>query len=594
MLHPIIKQYYIFKMKLQHTSPLTRSMSAILINGLLFVLLIVPSLQVAAQQRDTLYQYETQVIHDTVIVRDTIFQYDTVKIRRQADVRSATSEDNPVKSTLPAQMETSVKAAEMPVSDEGSSKKEHKTKWYEDLPEPLFFKGFQMGYVLEADILSKAKLSNTQYMKAKNSIGGHIGLEFAYHFANHLGLSAGLEYGTTGAFRFHNRNDENWITDDNMVPFNNTDYGIYSTGLSMPVKFEFHAPISPKAWVTLSAGVRLRMPWYTFVTGYDNNVSSPYSMQGLIWPDTTEFYNYLRLAPEVLDANRFHVDFLANAGFYFRLGYGGLLRWTIGMSLPFKDFAQGNYTVRIDEYNGNHDIMPASYDNGTFRLRSNMFNTQITFIQTFQKAKRCAENCSKWTEEGLYRHEFKFDVCDPTGVMLFDRYFVFVYPNGMEPNRSWRNEDFFSTPVFSLSYHYRLAKWFWIGLSASYAYYRDPEKIQNGSDFIASCNREFHTLAFMPEVRFSYLNRPHVTLYSALSIGIAQFFGTEDCYDVTYPEHRHPWFSDGIDRYYAPTRFSTLHVTLLGVKAGWHHLFGSLEIGAGYKGLGSIGIGYEF
>ena len=583
-------------MKIQHPSSLKRSMSTILRHGLLFVLMLAPSLRLAAQQRDTLYQYETQVIHDTIIVRDTIYQYDTLKIRHQEEVRSTTNEDNPVKNTLPAKADTSAKAVETPVLDEGLSQKKDKKKWYEDLPEAAFFDGFQLGYVLEADILSKAKLSNTNYMRAKNSVGGHVGLEFAYHFAKYLGLSAGLEYGTTGAFLFLNRNDwdESWIANETRVPFNNTDYGIYSTGLSMPVKFEFHAPISPKAWVTLSAGVRLRMPWYTFVTGYDNDVSSPYSMKGLIWPDTTEYYSHLRLAPEVLDANRFNIDFLANAGFYFRLGYGGLLRWTVGMNLPFKDFAQGNYTVRLDEYNGNHDVQSVSYDNGTFRLRSNMFNTQITFIQTFQKPKRRAEKRDHWTVEGLYRHEFKFDVCDPTGVMLFDRYFVFVYPNGMEPNRSWRNEDFISTPVFSLSSHYRVAKWFWVGLSISVADYRDPEKIQNGSEVMASCNREFFTLAFMPEVRFSYLNRPHVTLYSALSVGFAQFFGTEECSNVTYPEYRHPWFSDGIDRDYAPTRFSTLHVTLFGVKAGWRHVFGSLELGAGYKGFGSVGIGYEF
>ncbi len=560
--------------------------------ALLAILLL--SLNLSAQQRDTVYITDTQVIRDTLIVRDTIYQHDTVKIRHQADVKSATTEDNSVKITLPAKADTSVEAVEMPVLDDGSSQKEQKKKWYADLPEALFFKGFQLGYVLEADILSKAKLSNTQYMKAKNSIGGHIGLEFAYHFAKYLGLSAGLEYGTTGAFRFHNRNDETWITHDNIVPFNNTSYGIYSTGFSMPVKFEFHAPISPKTWVTLSAGVRLRMPWYTFMAGYDDDVSSPNSLSGLIWPDTTEYYDHLRLAPEVLDANRFNVNLLANAGFYFRLGYGGLLRWTVGIDLPFRDFASGNYSVRVDGYNGVDQIMPVSYDNGTFRLRSNMFNTQITFIQTFQKSKRCAEKCEKWKEEGLYRHEFKFDVCDPTGVMLFDRYFVFVYPNGMEPNRSWRNEDFFSTPVFSIGYHYRVAKWFWLGLSLSTAYYRDPEKIQNGSDFIASCNREFYSVAFMPEVRFSYLNRPHVTLYSALSVGFAQFFGEEECSDVSYPENRHPWFSDGINGDYTPTQFSTLHVTLFGVRAGWRHVFGSLELGAGYKGLGSVGVGYEF
>lgn len=552
------------------------------------------ALSLGAQHRDTIYVIETQKVYDTIISRDTVFLHDTIQLHKEVRNDNVTGKQNVEENIFATNSDTTAQTVRATASKESLSQKEPKKKWYADLPDALFFKGFQLGYVLEADILSKAKLSNTQYMKAKNSIGGHVGLEFAYHFAKYLGLSAGLEYGTTGALHFHNRNDETWITHVNIVPFNNTSYGIYSTGFSMPVKFEFHAPVSQKVWVTLSAGVRLRMPWYTFMAGYDDDVSSPYSMPGLILPNTTEYYDHLRLAPEVLDANRFHVDLLANAGFYFRLGYGGLLRWTVGIDLPFRDFASGNYSVRIDGYNGVDHIMPVSYDNGTFRLRSNMFNTQITFIQTFQKSKRCAEKCEKWREEGLYRHEFKFDVCDPTGVMLFDRYFVFVYPNGMEPNRSWRNEDFFSTPVFSIGYHYRVAKWFWLGLSLSTAYYRDPEKIQNGSDFIASCNREFYSVALMPEVRFSYLNRPHVTLYSALSVGFAQFFGTEDCYYVTYPEHRHPWLSGEINGDYSPTRFSTLHVTLFGVKAGWKHLFGSIELGAGYKGLGSVGIGYEF
>lgn len=562
---------------------------------LVVVLMLAEMDELAAQQRDTIYVIETQKVYDTIVSRDTVFLHDTIRLHHNVGNEKAAESLNAEENTLPAKTDTTVQTIQTLSSVEDFSQKEPKKKWYADLPEALFFKGFQLGYVLEADILSKAKLSNTQYMKAKNSIGGHVGLEFAYHFAKYLGLSAGLEYGTTGAFRSHNRNDweESWIANENRVPFNNTYYCIYSTGFSMPVKFEFHAPVSPKTWVTLSAGVRLRMPWYTFVTGYDDDVSSPYSMPGLIWPDTTETYGHLRLAPKVLDANRFHVDLLANAGFYFRLGYGGLLRWTFGIDLPFKDFASGNYSVRNEEYDQNHNLLPPTYDNGSFRLRSNMFNTQITFIQTFQKPKRRAESRPHWTEEGLYRHEFKFDVCDPTGMMLFDRYFVFVYPEGFEPNKAWRSKGFAATPVFSMSGHCRVAKWFWLGFGVSIAQYEDSQSHLYESGKTGLCQRNFLTVAFMPEVRFSYLNRPHVTLYSALSVGMAQFFGEEDNYDVVYPEHRHPWLSD-VNRDYMPTQFSTFHVTLLGVKAGWKHVFGSIELGAGYKGLGSIGIGYEF
>ena len=583
-------------MKQHNIFPMNNGLLRKIRYGMFLSVLLISALSIEAQQNDTIYVVETQVLYDTIVSRDTIFLHDTIQLHKEVRNDNVTGKQNVEENIFTTNSDTTAQTFQATASKESLSRKEPKKKWYADLPDPLFFKGFQLGYVLEADILSKAKLSNTQYMKAKNSIGGHIGLEFAYHFAKYLGLSAGLEYGTTGALRFRNRNDgeESWMANESRVSFDNTEYGIYSTGFSMPVKFEFHAPVSPKTWVTLSAGVRLRMPWYTFVTGYDDDVSSPNSLPGLIWPDTTEYYDHLRLAPEVLEANRFHVNLLANAGFYFRLGYGGQLRWTIGIDLPFRDFASGNYSVRNEEYDQNHNLLPPTYDNGSFRLRSNMFNTQITFIQTFQKSKRCAEKCEKWKEEGLYRHEFKFGVCDPTGVMLFDRYFVFVYPEGMEPNRSWRSKGFAATPVFSVGYHYRVAKWFWLGLSASYAHYTDRQTHLYGVNHTGECSRNFHTVAFMPEVRFSYLNRPHVTLYSALSVGFAQFFGEEECSDVSYPENRHPWFSDGINGDYTPTQFSTLHVTLFGVKAGWKHLFGSLELGAGYKGLGSVGIGYEF
>ena len=115
-------------MKIQHPSSLKCSMSTILRHGLLFVLMLAPSLRLAAQQRDTLYQYETHVIHDTIIVRDTIYQYDTLKIRHQEEVRSTTNEDNPVKNTLPAKADTSAKAVETPVLDEGLSQKKDKKK----------------------------------------------------------------------------------------------------------------------------------------------------------------------------------------------------------------------------------------------------------------------------------------------------------------------------------------------------------------------------------------------------------------------------------------------------------------------------------
>ena len=549
-------------------------------NSLSFLLLLL-CFQLQAQHRDTIFVYETQMVHDTLVVFDTLYHHDTlhlkVSVPKESPAEIGTRADTVFNNKSKQESGWADKAIRQQAKDRA-------------LYPP--FDGFQLGYLLDVGILSPAILSSTTNIQAKPGFSGHLGLEFSYHFAKYMGVSAGLTYGTTGAFRYHAQCDVG-----DVVPFDNTEYAIYSIGLSMPLKLEFHAPISRKLWVTVAAGVRLRMPWYTFITGYDKSVSSPCSFQGLIFPDTVDYYNHLKIAPEVIDPNRFNIDILADAGLYVQLPHGGLFRWTIGVNCALRDFASGSYSVRIENENSfaPQPLPSERYENGTFRLRSNIFSTQIAFIQTFQKQKRKHETKPRWSDDKrLYRHEIKLDVCDPTGVMLFDRYFVFVYPEGMYPNHSWRSPSFRSTPVFSLSSHYRVAKWFWIGLSLSYAYYTDQQSHLYESGETGLCERNFHTLAVMPDIRFSYLNRPHLTLYSALSVGMARFFGETTSTNVIYPEHRRPWFSDSIYRDHEPSLFSMLHVTLFGVKAGYRHWFGSLELGAGYKGLGSIGVGYEF
>ena len=549
--------------------------------NLLSFMLILLFFQARAQHRDTVIVYETQVVHDTLVVFDTLYHHDTLHW----------------KTSTPSEIHSeSGTGADTVVNKKGGQEADwnDKTTWKQSNKKPLYppFDGFQLGYLLDVGILSPAILSNTNYIQAKPGVSGHLGLEFSYHFAKYIGISAGLSYGTTGAFRYHTQCDVG-----DVVPFDNTEFAIYSTGLSMPLKFEFHAPISQKLWVTVAAGVRLRMPWYTFITGYDKSVSSPCSLQGLILPDTIYYYDHLKIAPEIIDPNRFNIDILADAGLYVQLPHGGLFRWTIGINCALRDFASGSYSIHIEN---NNSFAPPSdptdrYENGTFRMRSNMFSTQIAFIQTFQNQKRKHETKPRWSDnKQLCRHEIKFDVCDPTGVMLFDRYFVFVYPEGFYLNQAWRSPSFRSTPVFSLSSHYRVTKWFWIGLSLSYAYYTDQQSHLYESGVTGLCERKFHTLAVMPDLRFSYLNRPHATLYSALSLGMASFFGETTATNLIYPEHRHPWLSDNINKDYEPSLFSMLHVTLFGLKASYKHFFGSLELGAGYKGLGSVGVGYEF
>ncbi|MCR4965727.1 MAG: PorT family protein [Bacteroidales bacterium] len=543
-----------------------------------FLALLLLGVQLFAQQRDTVYVTETKIVYDTIVQRDTLFLHDTLHLKEIHSISDTVNID-----TAMGQLEG---------FDWEEQDPDYRAVKNSNKPNP--FEGFHLGILMDVGILTPAKLhyDNADYetfigsnknapLKANPGVGGHIGLEFSYHFAKYFGLSAGLAYGTTGAFRYHARQDN---ADYSLFDYKH--FGIYRTGLSMPLKFEFHTLGKSqwsKIWFTASAGLRLRMPWNTFITGYDDDVSSPNSLPGLL------------LSDESIDPNRLNLDLIADVGLYVQLPHGGLLRWTVGANIAFRDFASGTFSLRLDPA---QNVMPSTsttYENGSFRLRSHMFYTQLAFIQTFQKQKQKSAAKPHWSsDKQLFRHEFKFEVCDPTCVMLFDRYFVYVYPEQLPPNESWRSSGFHSTPVFSVAYHYRAAKWFWLGISLSYAHYRDQQSvIQTNQSITGDCIRIFHTLALMPEVRFSYLNRPHVTLYSALSVGLAQFFGDQIVNNLSYPENASPWCSNFLNSSHFPTEFSTLHVTLFGLKAGWRHWFASLELGAGYKGLGAVGIGYE-
>lgn len=195
-------------------------------------------------------------------------------------------------------------------------------------------------------------------------------------------------------------------------------------------------------------------------------------------------------------------------------------------------------------------------------------------------------------------HEFQFNIGDP--VLLVNNS-VLGYHNhsyGIFNNWGWYfNASSASTwpqppgdyaitryvPFFSFSYHYRVAKWFWVGglatISGIHNTWRDriTDKITgHGNEILFS---------LMPDLRFSYLNKKHVTLYSGIGAGL-RIYHLKD-----------PKISLGLENGYTYNRTSlsyAFHLTLFGVKAGGRNWFGDLELGIGYKGFVSAGFGYEF
>ena len=540
---------------------MTRNRNSILGSAaarVLFTLLLLAAgmFRLYAQHPDTLYIYETVVEYDTLYNRDTLFVHDTVHLSQTPTEKSARDRQQTEKSTRKNQND--------PLSQE-------------DL-----FQGIHLGYTGQFDLMMPAQVTEDPFLYSMPCAGGHAGLELSYHFARWFGVSAAINYGTTGALRLK----FGWQEGNPETIKRNY---LYGTGLSIPVKFEFHYPISPKAWAVLDAGVRLRMPWNTFIYGYNRDRSALDTEYHLDYVEQLSQDNPLILNYNYIDRDILNLDILAGVGMYFRLRNNDLLRWNVGLNAALRQFSIGSYVHRI-YYATDNMIQPQENEFrdilGDFSLRSHHFYAQVSYIHTFKNAKQRQETAPYALMNGhekLYNHEFKLETSYLLAMRTLQLPWIH-FRSGSEESEEGIEK---LTPIFSVSYHYRVSPWFWVGVSMNYSYYAKGIRIRYSWDdpyaLQVEGTRSYHLLGFMPEIRFSYLNRPHVTLYSALSAGVDMHISGKYEGDEQYKD------------YYPDQLFySAFHVTLFGVKAGGKHWFGSLELGAGYKGIVSAGVGYEF
>ena len=173
------------------------------------------------------------------------------------------------------------------------------------------------------------------------------------------------------------------------------------------------------------------------------------------------------------------------------------------------------------------------------------------------------------------RHEFQFGIGDHTMYRsgFFDEYY---YNYEHERNVKWFGSDTYIktkiyTPVFSLTYHYRLLKWLSFGGYISYAN-ASTKKINILTEEKTTFHEHF--VAIAPSVRFTYLNRKYVTLYSGLGISMTWNFNQDE---------------DGMKTW----SYVSGQLTLVGVSVGkkW---YGFAELGYGDKGIITAGFGYRF
>lgn len=526
---------------------------------LLLLVMAMTATGLFAQSSDTLFIYETVIEYDTLVNRDTLYVHDTIRL--SYDSQKQTGKEHHQK-----QKSDRKQPEESPILEE-------------------LFQGFHLGYTGQFDLTMPAQVTEDSHLTGIPYVGGHAGLEFSYHFARWFGVSAALNYGTTGALRFKFQ----W--QDGNPETIKRNY-LYGTGLSMPVKFEFHYPISPIAWVMVDAGVRIRMPWNTFIYGYNHDHSAldtEYDYH-LYYNEQLSQDNPLFLYYNYIDRDILNLDILAGVGMYFRLRNNDLLRWNVGLNAAFRQYAIGSYVHRIYD-DPDNTLLPPEYEYqailGDFSLRNHFFYAQIAYVHTFKNSKQRQETAPyalKYGNNKMYSHEIRLEVSDPLGYTILQspQYHAFF---GYEPECSIESETF--VPIFSAGYHYRVLPWFWIGASINYGYTKDNLSVRYTLDdplaFNVVSTQSYHLIGILPDIRFSYFNRPHVTLYSALSVGVVAHI--RDKYDggEEYKEY-----------YTHPNIYSAFQATLFGVKAGGRHWFGSFELGAGYKGFAAMGVGYEF
>ena len=573
----------------------------------------------SAQHRDTVYVERETVTYDTVTVYDTVRVHDTLniadylrseeferlfysseyvdnlsltdsmkeKLLRQTvtfwersvfkdEQQTFSSMDSIKKYGLAGLIILGLNAMSPAQTDSTAAGKPHnpkqkKTHLFEN---PM--NGFHLGYTIQYDLIEPIvhqEYINEELGEISHSPllhGFHAGVEFSYHFADYFGVSAALNIGTIG---FH----------ETITPAYQLYYGTYPMydrlykakyGLSVPLKFEFHYPLCDNLLFTVSAGTRIRTPFSAFAYGFS-------STEGDI---ETQRDNDLS-SNSLFDRNVFYADILLDAGLYYRLPNEDYLRFAVGLNAATTDFMQGTVSS-VSPHEGVLVISPP--ENYVESHRNNHLYFQIAYIQSFNKQRKIMQAQPHWsTEVGMHRrHEVRFEVSDPFGVFFLMNLRKFDY--GGHTEYEFDPGDglafaFRNTPVFSFNYHYRLTKWLWVGAMVNYAYYKDHLDYPYHINAIYT-QRMINCLTLMPELRFSYLNRPHVTLYSAVAAGASLFFGKQ-----LYEKQYGSLYWEKINKVYP-----SCQLTAFGVRAGGEHLFGSFELGVGMKGFVSAGIGYAF
>ena len=136
------------------------------------------------------------------------------------------------------------------------------------------------------------------------------------------------------------------------------------------------------------------------------------------------------------------------------------------------------------------------------------------------------------------------------------------------------SRDMYGLPAFSFSYYRALRHWLHLGFSMSY--YARTLQVSSVDTKEPVGNQFCHLISPMAAIRFQYLDRPIVGLYSGLALGVT----ISPCFTVAQPKTQ---------CFVAPA----FQLTALGLRVG-NRVYWTTELGFGDKGFVCTGIGARF
>ena len=201
-------------------------------------------------------------------------------------------------------------------------------------------------------------------------------------------------------------------------------------------------------------------------------------------------------------------------------------------------------------------------------------SAQSVVLQSADGLSTAQPKCGKCQRPPFsQQHELRASIGYVPMFAYLGSYFVDCTPPYISP--TFRGPKY-TTGAVSVSYGYRFYRWLDVGMVVSYynEYHRLYDSFTN--DYLGRVYN--HHITLMPTVRFTWLDRKWVRMYSSLAAGAT--FYTQSQTKIKDEAH------------YNSQAFAG-HITYLGITVG-RSFFGFAELGLGAKGFATMGLGYKF